>query len=365
MSIANNSNQPRISFIDKAKKCNACFFAFRSPHKPIFYGIAKHISEGIKPESFIISPFDNSLHHTYSITTRLFTKDEAEKIDCDNFKNKHSEYIFPYTESTSKDNHKQNVNHIKKYLSTLKENGKVVLSRVIIQKTEISLSQTFNELCRRYPDAYVFCFNTPQTGSWIGASPELLININEYALQSISLAGTKAANSDAPWDNKNIAEQQIVTQYIYDTIAQQGITPIIGKRYTKTAGPVAHLCTPIYANIPSTKNNTQQRLSFITELLKQLSPTPALGGYPKANAIRLIRDIENHDRQYYGGFIGYISEDVSNADFFVNLRSMNISENQLAIFAGGGITSESDADEEWKETERKSTTLLSVTKIGK
>ena len=77
-------------------------------------------------------------------------------------------------------------------------------------------------------------------------------------------------------------------------------------------------------------------------------------------SLEIIKDLEVHNRSFYSGFLGTI--DNKNCDLKVNLRCARFSSKEVQIFVGGGITSQSNPNDEFKETEIKSQTLLSVIK---
>jgi len=45
---------------------------------------------------------------------------------------------------------------------------------------------------------------------------------------------------------------------------------------------------------------------------------------------------------------------------YVNLRCMQVLENKVKVYVGGGITSRSVPDKEWQETLDKSRTMLNI-----
>ena len=96
-------------------------------------------------------------------------------------------------------------------------------------------------------------------------------------------------------------------------------------------------------------------------LVELLHPTPAICGLPRKEALQFIKENEGYDRSYYSGFIGMIDADGRN-DIYVNLRCMNIGENDLTLFAGGGLLDSSDVDQEWEETNDKLQTMLAILK---
>ncbi|MBD5212941.1 MAG: hypothetical protein HDS74_07625 [Bacteroidales bacterium] len=253
--------------------------------------------------------------------------------------------------STTREEHRKGVEAI---ISSLRRNGfgKCVLSRRISGELTKTIPDIFVELCKKYPTAFIFLYNTPASGIWLGATPELLLKAEDGKLTSVSLAGTRPNGTAAEWDAKNREEQDIVTQYIADTLAKNDIEPRIGPLFTRQAGPVEHLCRIINGD---TEDIT---ISSIRSLLHTLSPTPALGGYPKKLALGLIQTHESHSRECYGGYCGPF-QDKDNFNLYVNLRSARVYPEcgVYAQYVGGGITRFSNAEDEWKETEIKASTL--------
>lgn len=67
-----------------------------------------------------------------------------------------------------------------------------------------------------------------------------------------------------------------------------------------------------------------------------MHPTPALGGYPKNEALKFIEENEFGTRGLYGAPVGYIDMN-DDCEFIVAIRSMLIKQNQTTLFAGCGI----------------------------
>ena len=87
------------------------------------------------------------------------------------------------------------------------------------------------------------------------------------------------------------------------------------------------------------------------EVLRALHPTPAVGGYPRAEALEEIRALERFDRGWYAGPVGWIGAD--RAEFAVGIRSGLVRRNRLALFSGAGIVAGSVPESEWAEIEQK------------
>jgi isochorismate synthase len=94
-------------------------------------------------------------------------------------------------------------------------------------------------------------------------------------------------------------------------------------------------------------------------LLNLLHPTPAVAGLPKEEARRFILENEGYPRRYYSGFAGWL-DTAGRSDLYVNLRCMHIRPHRLTLYSGGGLLPSSVMETEWRETEDKLQTMLSV-----
>jgi isochorismate synthase len=229
---------------------------------------------------------------------------------------------------------------------------KVVLSRCDSSSlpSDFHPHRFFLSLCSAYPTAFVSLVSIPSVGTWIGATPELLLSLKENFVETMSLAGTRAVG-DAAWSEKEIKEQQIVTDDISEKFTSLGLQHIsIGTPETSGAGNMVHIKTTLRAEVP-------RGLSW-RDLSQTLHPTPAIGGFPRDAAVKFIEATEQHERRYYTGYLGVVSEE--NASLFVNLRCIELLENAAVFYAGGGITPLSNAEAEWTEASLKMNTLRSV-----
>jgi isochorismate synthase len=234
------------------------------------------------------------------------------------------------------------------------ENGsfqKIILSRIKKIPVEKTGLEIFNLLNAVYKNTFNYIFSSPETGIWIGATPELLLKADGNVVSTVSLAGTKPSDGFSEWTQKEREEQKFVTDFILTAFQKNNIGEIISSKvYTAKAGPVEHLKTDIHGKTQDDKQ--------IYSLLKNLHPTPATCGIPQSEARSKILEVESHQRKFYTGFIGIDSEDVKY--YFVNLRCMKLQSGSAFLFVGGGITASSIAEREWTETERKAETLEKV-----
>ena len=194
--------------------------------------------------------------------------------------------------------------------------------------------------------------NHPQTGVWCGATPESLFFATGNIGSTVALAGTQKIEELSPlhWTEKEIEEHHLVEIFIEQKLKEQlGDFEKEGP-HTVFSGNLAHLKTTY--NFPILPGN-------IIPLIRQLHPTPAVCGLPKAESQKIITRTEGFEREYYAGFMGMISPDgTDTTDLFVTLRCFKICRQGLEFFIGGGITQQSDEEKEWVETENKLESLL-------
>ncbi|HAQ21356.1 MAG TPA: isochorismate synthase [Prolixibacteraceae bacterium] len=235
--------------------------------------------------------------------------------------------------------------------------SKVIIARQIpVKRTGASLGGTFLQLHDQTPNAFTFLVNLPVAGTWMGATPEVLIKSEGKYFETVSLAGTqvrKLVEDEYFWSTKDIEEQAFVSRYMLDVFFNFDI------HQYKTSGPetmesgkVAHLKTSFFFPAEKIENCLG---SFIADL----HPTPAVCGLPKDLAAEFILKNEVFERKYYTGYLGpwRLNRQVA---LFVNLRSMEITTEEYILYAGSGITSHSIPEKEWDETNQKAKTLLSV-----
>lgn len=321
------------------------FYAYRhADDSMLSYGSSESYVEGIGEPGFVIGRFNPELP-ILTIPYRGVSQAVNQNIDSK------TRYNMPIT-STPKAEYSQEVKEIIKALREGK-GDKVVAARVIVSETSFDIADKFYELCQRFPQSFVFCFSTPVTGCWIGATPELLLEGKENCLKTMALAGTRAVNSMADWDSKNKEEQMFVVKYLNEVFRNNGLYPEIGETVTKPAGKIEHICT----NITCSKKEGSFTIEKLENLLKELSPTPALSGYPKLFALEEIKRLENFDRGCYGGFCGpfHSTDDFT---FHVVLRCASLTQQRKCLYVGGGITSQSEVNTEWEETTMKSTSTF-------
>ena len=232
---------------------------------------------------------------------------------------------------------------------------KIVAARtkMIPLPTEFDLGKTLAKLLSSYPHSFVNFFHLPGIGTWMGASPEVLIETKGDYFYTMSLAGTQPAQGDNPlksaaWTQKEIEEQALVSRYIVDcfkTIRLREYEEHGPK--TVLAGNLLHLRSDFRVNTQTTGFS-----NLGSVMLGLLHPTSAVCGMPRKEALNFLKTEEGWDRNFYAGFLGPVGIE-QETSIYVNLRTASLGKEHALLYAGAGVTEDSVPEKEWEETELK------------
>ncbi|CAN1210856.1 isochorismate synthase [Tumidithrix helvetica PCC 7403] len=245
---------------------------------------------------------------------------------------------------------------------------KVVLARAL----DVSADRAFNpfavlhKLRCDYPECVSFLVNCGSDDTFLGATPELLLQVKSHAnylgLRSNAVAGSIQRGKTEAEDRilsdrllnsqKDINEHKIVIHSICDRLQSMGaqLDKLAPTQLLRLSN-VQHLYTPITAKLP----NADWSDTF--DVLAKLHPTAAVGGEPRDRAVQLMQQWEACDRGWYAAPIGWLNGNGEGA-FAVGIRSGYICGDRARIFAGAGIVANSQVTTEQSETTIKFAALL-------
>ncbi len=250
----------------------------------------------------------------------------------------------------------------------IQPSGKTIYQKIVLaQKTSIELVSkvdplaVFKKLTQQAQGSFHYYFQPRDDRAFFGASPERLLKRQGVAIESEALAGTRprgeTPDEDAHFEKilldspKDAREHKIVVEAIKDAFKKLCVS------WQADAAPSAvkassahHLITRFQGTLKDTIDDAK--------ILTLLHPTPAVGGIPRAQALKAIAKLEPFERGWYAGPIGYIGYD--SVDFAVALRCALMQGSRVNLYAGAGIVEGSTADEEWHEIEQKKSIFLDL-----
>jgi isochorismate synthase len=230
---------------------------------------------------------------------------------------------------------------------------KVVLAREcrVRGRRPFHPSRVLDRLRADYPGCFVFAVARGQR-CFLGASPERLVRLRDGAVSATCLAGSIARGATPEEDAqlgaallasaKDRAEHAIVVRALCDALAGAGVAlGPVGPPDLMKVRNVQHLCTPVIGRVGGGRTTL--------ELVERLHPTPAVGGYPREAALRLIREREGMDRGWYAGPVGWMDAG-GEGELTVAIRSALLRGPEASLFAGCGIVAGSDPEREYAES---------------
>ena len=239
---------------------------------------------------------------------------------------------------------------------------KAVIARdITVRATDpVDLHAVLLRLRASFGRSYRYCVD-----GFIGASPELLVQVDGRTVRSHPLAGTAPRTGDPDTDRrlaeelvastKNQIEHRLVVDMVHDTLLPHcSYLDWEPEPSIVTVANVQHLGTAVEGALSEPRKT-------VMELVRLLCPTPALGGAPSEPAIRFVTEHERMDRGNYGGAVGWMDA-AGNGTFAVAIRCAEFSPDRRTarLFAGGGIVADSDPLSELAETQAKFQAMLSA-----
>jgi isochorismate synthase len=345
--------------VKQQKQLDLPFVIYSKPNKDEIVGYFQkndhlYLAADLSEKGFVFASFDGDQKilipgsHAERWVTKISLSDENKVFDIENSINPSAKKEFETL--------------VQKGIDAINKGcfSKVVLSREeIMTVSDFDIVTIFEKLLYLYPTAFSYCWFHPKIGLWMGATPERLLKVEAKKFHTVALAGTQPFKDtlDIIWKSKEREEQQFVTDYILENLKAHTSEMSVSSPYTIKAGNLLHIRTDIVGVINQKAN--------LEEIVTILHPTPAVCGLPKNAAKDFILTKEGYSRTFYTGFLGELNVDspneaISKSDLFVNLRCMQIKDQQAHLYVGCGITKDSNPEKEWTETVNKSLTMKKI-----
>ena len=339
------------------------------------------------PEAVMIRPklvavFDN-IKDTINIMTAIYPKKQINAIEAYDQGNKRITNVISQLHSEiSKDSLDNNIlikkikfesNYSKKQYfdivnkaKTYIKNGdifQVVPSQRFETNYELDAKTLYRSLRRLNPSPFLVNLNFDTFGL-VASSPEILVRFRDNKVTIRPIAGTRKRgksskedlilSKDLLSDHKEKAEHLMLLDLGRNDVgrvAKIGSVNVTEKMIIEYYSHVMHI-------VSNVEGYLDQKYDAIDALISGF-PAGTVSGAPKIRAMEIIEELENVNRSFYGGAMGYFDSN-GQMDTCISLRTGLVKDKKLYIQAGGGIVYDSDPEKEFQETINKANALIAA-----
>jgi anthranilate synthase component I len=233
----------------------------------------------------------------------------------------------------------------------------IVLSQRFSRKTSAPPLAIYRALRMLNPSPYMFFLRFGEDFSLIGASPEMMVRLEDGVATVRPIAGThkrganeaedQALEAELLADPKERAEHVMLVDLGRNDLGRvcdYGTVKVERMMYIERYSHVMHIVSEV--------NGMLRKGMDAFDLLRATFPAGTLSGAPKVRAMEIIEELEGSRRATYGGAVGYFSFDGS-MDTCITIRSVLLQGEQAYIQAGAGIVADSDPSREFEESVNK------------
>ncbi|MBL8117046.1 MAG: anthranilate synthase component I [Anaerolineae bacterium] len=234
----------------------------------------------------------------------------------------------------------------------------IVLSQRFTRKTSAPPLAIYRALRALNPSPYMFFLNFGEEMSLIGASPEVMVRLEDGQAMVRPIAGTRPRGNSEE-DDKRLAEELLAdpkerAEHVMlvdlgrndlGRVCDYGTVKVQKMMYVEKYSHVMHIVSQVVGNLRADMD------AF--DLLRATFPAGTLSGAPKVRAMEIIEELEGTRRGAYAGAVGYFSFDGS-MDTCITIRSVLVRGDTVTLQSGGGIVADSEPSKEYEESINKS-----------
>ncbi|MBT5829760.1 MAG: anthranilate synthase component I, partial [Candidatus Latescibacteria bacterium] len=217
------------------------------------------------------------------------------------------------------------------------------------------------------PSPYMFHVNLGDH-QLVGASPELLVRVEDGEVQVRPIAGTrwrgKTEAEDLALGEDLLADEKERAEHIM--LVDLGRNDVGRVSKYDTVRVTEQMVIERYSHVMHIVSNVRGELKEDVDALDALFacyPAGTVSGAPKIRAMEVIDEMEPTRRGPYAGAVGYIDFS-GNMDTCIAIRTMVIKEDKAHVQAGGGVVFDSVPENEYQETVNKATALFRAVEIA-
>jgi anthranilate synthase component 1 len=260
----------------------------------------------------------------------------------------------------SREEFEASVLKVKQYITT-GEAIQVVLSQRLAQPTGAAPFEIYRALRTINPSPYMF-FLDFKDFHIVGASPEILVRVEDGMVMTRPLAGTrprgKSPAEDIRLEHELRSDEKERAEHIMlvdlgrndiGRVSEPGTVEVSELMDVERYSHVMHLVTHVQGRL--------RRDLTAFDALQACFPAGTVSGAPKIRAMEIIAELEPERRGPYAGAVGYFSFS-GNMDMAIAIRTMVVTKDTAYVQAGCGIVYDSIPEREYEESMNKARALL-------
>ena len=242
----------------------------------------------------------------------------------------------------------------------------VVLSQRLSQSFKSNPLSLYRTLRNLNPSPYMYFYNMDDHYV-VGASPEILVTLEDDKVTVRPIAGTRPRGKDEDEDEaleKDLLEDpKEIAEHVQ--LMDLGRNDIGRVSETSSVKVTDHMIIERYSHVMHIVSNVEGKLKgklSAMDVLKATFPAGTVSGAPKVRAMEIINELESSKRGVYSGAVGYVGFD-GDMNVAIAIRTAVIKNQTLFVQAGAGIVSDSIPKKEWEETQNKAKAILKAAEL--
>lgn len=242
----------------------------------------------------------------------------------------------------------------------------VVLSQRMSQDFDAPPLSLYRALRSLNPSPYMFYYDMGDHHV-VGASPEILVRLDEGTVTSRPIAGTrprgKTRELDLALAEELLADPKERAEHVQ--LMDLGRNDVGRVAQTGTVKVTDNMMIERYSHVMHIVSNVEGKLKpslDAIDVLKATFPAGTVSGAPKVRAMEIIDELEPTKRGIYAGAVGYLGFD-GDMDVAIAIRTAVIKNKKLYVQAGAGIVADSVPQSEWEETQNKAKAVIRAAEL--
>jgi anthranilate synthase component 1 len=222
--------------------------------------------------------------------------------------------------------------------------------------------QVYRSIRSLNPSPYLFCLNLASSCSLVGASPEILVRVEDGQVAVRPIAGTAPRGATPEEDARHAAElladpkERAEHVMLIDLgrndvgrVSEPGSVRLLEEMVIERYSHVQHIVSHVEGRLRPDMD--------ALDALRCCHPAGTVSGAPKIRAMEIIDSVEPVKRGPYAGAVGYLDYR-GNCDTCIALRTAILAGGEVHVQAGAGVVADSQPAAEWTETMRKAEAML-------